>query len=386
MKILMIHNMYQQAGGENKVFELESELLERRGHEVRQLVVDNDHIEGFSGRLKAALSVTYSNSSHRLMTEMLDKFKPDVAHVHNFFPVLTPSIFAACNQRNVPVVHTLHNFRLICPSALLMIDGKIYEKSVTGSAYWSVFRKAYRNSYLGTFAVARMIEYHKRHKTWHSAVDRFIALNKFAKAKFIEAGFPPEKIAIKPNFIRDPMEDPDSVSHGAGAGALFVGRLCEEKGIRTLIEAWQNVDYPLTIAGDGPLYDEYCGNGGNISLIGNKSYREISILMSKAAFIIMPSECYEGFPMVLLEAYAHGLPVLASDLGGLSELVLEGETGIKFPPGRSDVLASKVQSLIDDVPFRLCLGENGRKLYERKYTPEKNYAQLISLYEELANV
>jgi glycosyltransferase involved in cell wall biosynthesis len=183
------------------------------------------------------------------MIKALDKFRPNVVHVHNFFPVLTPSIFDACKQRNVPVVHTLHNYRLICPSALLMIDGEIYEKSVTGSAYWSIFKKAYRNSYLGTFAVARMIEYHKKRRTWHTSVDRFIALTKFAKDKFVEAGFPPEKIAVKPNFIRDPMNGQNSEDHEKRAGALFVGRLSEEKGIRTLIEAWKSVDYPLTIAG-----------------------------------------------------------------------------------------------------------------------------------------
>jgi glycosyltransferase involved in cell wall biosynthesis len=249
MKILMVHNQYQQAGGEDKVFELESELLESRGHEVCKLVVNNDHIKGILSKLKAAWSVTYSDKSRLLMIEALDKFNPNVVHVHNFFPILTPSIFDACKQRNVPVVHTLHNYRLICPSALLMIDGEIYEKSVTGSAYWSIFKKAYRNSYLGTFAVARMIEYHKKRRTWHTAVDRFIALTQFAKDKFTEAGFPPEKIAVKPNFIRDPMNGQNSEDHEKRAGALFVGRLSEEKGIRTLMEAWKSVDYPLTIAG-----------------------------------------------------------------------------------------------------------------------------------------
>jgi glycosyltransferase involved in cell wall biosynthesis len=385
MKIMMVHNQYQQAGGEDTVFELESELLESHGHEVRKLVVDNDHIQGFPAKLKAALSVTYSDSSRLLMMGELDKFDPNVVHVHNFFPVLTPSIFNACKQLNVPVVHTLHNYRLICPSGILMIDGEIYERSVTGSAYWSVLKKAYRNSYLGTLAVARMVEYHKKFRTWHTAVSRFIALTQFAKDKFIEAGFPSGKITVKPNFICDPMDGQDTVNHDHRAGALFVGRLCEEKGIRTLMEAWRSVDYPLTVAGDGPLYNECYCSSGNINFVGNKSYKEISTLMNKAAFLVMPSEWYEGLPMVLVEAYAHGLPVIASDLGGLSELVLEGETGTKFPPGQSDVLASKACSLIGDITLRSSLGENARKLYERKYTPEKNYSQLIGLYEELAD-
>jgi glycosyltransferase involved in cell wall biosynthesis len=320
-----------------------------------------------------------------MMLEELEKFKPDIVHVHNYFPILTPSIFDACNVAHVPVVHTLHNYRVICPSAILMLDGKIYEKSVSGSAYWSVLKKAYRNSYLGTYAVARMIEYHKKHRTWHTSVSRFIALTHFAKAKFVEAGFPPEKITVKPNFVYDPLAGQELVGQGDRVGALFVGRLSEEKGIRTLVNAWKRLDHPLTVAGDGPLYKEFCRSVDNINFVGNISGEEISTLMSQAAFIVMPSEWYEGFPMVLLEAYAHGLPVIASDLGGLSELVHERVTGLKFSPGKSEALASKVQSLIDDNTLRSIMSGNARKLYEREYTPEKNYSQLLGLYKELIN-
>ena len=381
LRILQMHNRYQQAGGEDMVVEAERSVLRARGQVVELLEKDNHTISGIKQRLVTAVDAPYSNTSRQEVKRALLQYSPDVVHVHNFFPLLTPSVYDACREAGVPVVQTLHNYRLICPGALLMRGGRVCEDCVNGSAYQSVLHGCYRGSRLGTLAVARMVEFHRKRRTWHDKVDRFIALTEFAKSKYIEAGFPREKIAVKPNFVSDaPIEGKEN-DWQERAGALFVGRLSAEKGVTTLLRAWEQSDIPLRIVGDGPLRGivERGGNG-LVTPMGQLPSGEVGIEMRKARFLVMPSECYEMFGLVIIESYSNGLPVIASRLGSMAELVEDGVTGLHFEPGDADDLAAKVKWLADRPDLCRRMGENARRVYEEKYTPQRNYEILMTIY------
>ncbi|MEY3789067.1 MAG: hypothetical protein RLZ75_3275, partial [Pseudomonadota bacterium] len=226
MKILFIHNYYQYAGGEDNVVSAELNLLSANGHQVELWSVDNKDLpSGLRAKISTALNTTYSQSSKQTALTKLRAFKPDVVHVHNFFPQLSPSIYDACLELNIPVVQTLHNYRLMCPGAMLMRNGKICEQCVTGSPYQAVLHRCYKGSSVGSLVVANMVATHRKLGTWQHKVTRYIALTHFAKAKFIEAGFPADKIAVKANFVNDPLQGITPLERITPSFGLFVGRL-----------------------------------------------------------------------------------------------------------------------------------------------------------------
>lgn len=378
MKILQVHNDYQLKGGEDRVLYNEHDLLKEHGEEPRIFMVTNDDITTFSLRVRIALTAHYSKRSKKIITKQIEQFKPDIVHVHNFFPRLTPSIYDACIEANVPIVQTLHNYRLLCPGGFLLRENKICEKCVTKSPYNAVIHRCYRDSYIGSLFVAHMVSFHRRKKTWLNKVDQFITLTNFARNKFIEAGFPKEKLSVKPNFNVN-MEYKEVIRCKQ---ALFVGRLSPEKGISLLIDGWKNIDYKLDVAGDGPLLPKK-NNINNINFLGRQSREQVSKLMVKSSFLILPAISYEGFPMVIAEAFSYGLPVICSRLGGMAEIVEDDVTGLHFEAGNSDDLAEKVNYLINNPDKCKLLGENARKVYLEKYTPQKNYKMLINIYREV---
>jgi len=383
MRILFVHNAYQQIGGEDAVVQKEVELLKHNGSDVYLLRLSNDNINGFFSRLKTALDVKYSYSSRELLHREIRRYQPDVVHVHNFFPLLSPSIYDACTDNSVPVVQTLHNYRTICPGALLMRNGNICEKCINGSPYNAVLYSCYRDSMLGSLIVSRMVAYHRNHSTWQEKVDRFIVLTEFARQKFIQANFPSNKIAIKPNFTNCEVSEAKFFDENKFK-ALFVGRLSHEKGVSTLLSAWKKISLPLLIIGDGPLLENVKNSGlDTVIASGLLSSSEVSIKMSKASFLIMPSEWYEGFPMVLVEAFSHGLPVIASRLGGMAEIVEDGVTGLHFEAGNSDDLADKVLWLQNHPEECKEMGDNARRAYQEKYTSEINNKLLMQIYQEV---
>jgi glycosyltransferase involved in cell wall biosynthesis len=383
VKVLLVHNLYQQAGGEDTVVSGEKGLLEANGDEVRLFTVANTDVKGVLARVRTALSVAYSSSAHRMVAVEIASFQPDIVHVHNFFPLLTPSVYDACSNAEIPVVQTLHNFRTICPGAFLSRNGEVCEVCLTGSPYRAVLHRCYRNSRSGSLAVARMVAYHCKRGTWQHKVDRFIALTEFAKTRFVAAGFPPGKIAVKPNYTQNPS--PAFIS-GLRQGALFVGRLSPEKGIATLLTAWRHLNVSIRFAGDGPLADNVrLSSMSNVVCLGKLSKDELAAEMHRAAFLVMPSEWYEGFPMVLVEAFAYGLPVIASRMGSMAEIVADGVTGLHFEAGNANDLAVKVRWAAEHPEEMRAMGENARREYERKYTPEVNHRQLKAIYDEAIN-
>jgi glycosyltransferase involved in cell wall biosynthesis len=381
MRVLLLHNRYRQAGGEDIVVRAERELLEKYGHEVDLLEADNSEIAGLAGRVRAALGTIYSPAAKRQVDARIARFRPNVVHVHNFFPLLSPSIYYACREASVPVVQTLHNYRLICPNAQLLRDGHVCEDCLGKIVPWpGVLHACYRGSRVGSAAVAAMIGMHRRMGTWKNAVDVFIATTDFSRNKLIEGGLPAEKIAVKPNFV----DDPGRVGDGCGGFALFVGRLSPEKGISTLISAWESAKsgIPLKIAGDGPLAEGIARSAARerIEYLGAQPREKIQALMRDAAFLVFPSIWYEGLPMVIVEAFSVGLPVITSNLGSMASLVEHGRTGLHFGPGDARDLATKIEWAVGHPEEMARMRGEARAEYLAKYTPERNYEMLMEIY------
>jgi glycosyltransferase involved in cell wall biosynthesis len=387
MKILTVHAFYQQPGGEDVVFEVEGRLLSRYGHDVVKLTENNASIQtdSISQSLNLAFRTTWSRTSYHKLADVISHFRPDVAHFHNTFPLISPSVYYACKRAGVPVVQTLHNYRLFCPKASFFRKGRPCEECLDHGLARSVRHGCYRDSRAATAVVASMLSVHRLLRTWADAVDRYVVLSSFARDKFIQAGLPASKMIVKPNFLE---AEPALGAHSGGY-ALFVGRLTEEKGIATLLEAWTQLsEIALVIAGQGPMQPQIEQHvrqqtPGNVRYAGHVSREEISRLMKDASFLIFPSCWYEGFPMTIIEAYACGTPVIASRLGAMAEIVDDGRTGLHFTPGDADDLARKVEWASAHPKEMRDMGRNARTEYETKYTAERNYKLLLDIYQQV---
>ena len=387
MKILLVHNFYQQPGGEDVVFRVEKELLTKNGHTVLSYTDHNDRVNQLS--LLSKLSNTfYSTSTFNKISDILISEQPDIVHCHNTFPLISPSVYYACHAANIPVVQTLHNFRLKCLNALLFRENRVCEDCLGKfMALKGIRHKCYRDSLAQSTVTALMLSGHKLVNTWKNKVDQYIALTEFAKQKFIESGLPEEKIVVKPNFIDDPISQHQLENTGKPNQqfGFFVGRLSEEKGIRDLVAAHQQPNnIEIQVAGDGPLktfledkQSEY------IKYLGRLNKEQVIQKMQEAAYLIFPSTWYEGFPMVLVEALACGLPVIASKLGSMAEIIQDGYTGLHFTPGDAEDLAAKIRWANEHPEEMAQMGRNARKEYEAKYTVERNYEMLMGIYERV---
>ena len=386
MRILLLHNYYQHSGGEDAVVEQEKTLLQIKGHEVRLLSSDNNSITGRYTQIASALNATYSRESRVRVENEISAFRPDVAHVHNFFPLLSPSVYYACRATGTPVVQTLHNFRLICPNGLLLRKAKPCEDCVGKAVPWpGVVHGCYRDSRLATAAVAAMTAGHWLCGTW-SKVNAYIALTNFARQKLIDGGLPIDRLFVKPNFIL-----PGSVgTRTPGGFALFVGRLSPEKGLSTLFAAWRRMapERKLKIAGDGPLDSLLRASveeSNNVEFLGYSDGNDVLTLMLQASFLIVPSECYEGFPRVIAEAFAQGLPVLGSRLGSIQELIEQRRTGMLFEPGNAESLAETAEWLFTHSTELEQMSAAARLEFDQKYTADRNYSLLMEIYEQALN-
>lgn len=387
MKVLLLHNRYQIAGGEDVVVQTEKALLKANGHDVTLLETNNDNIVGPLEKAKAATNAIYSRSSKQLVRAEVASFLPDLVHVHNFFPLLSPSVYYACREAGVPVVQTLHNYRLLCPSqgGIFLRKGEVCEDCLGKFFPWpGIVHSCYRNSKAGTTVHAMMLSLHRGLQTWTTMVDVYIALTEFARQKFIQGGLPAEKIVVKPNFA---YPDP-SQGKGQGGYALFVGRLSPEKGLETLLTAWERIGrrMPLKIVGDGPLADMVASATQKlkgVEWLGRQPKEQVLALMKEAQVLVFPSIWYEGFPMVIVEAYAVGLPVIASDLGSTSSLIDHGRTGLHFRPSDPEDLAAKVEWTLTHPAELAQMRRKARSEFDSKYTAERNYQMLMDIYERV---
>lgn len=389
MKILVIHNRYQHRGGEDVACEAETRLLQTAGHAVIQYVRSNTELNdgSFLHYLSAAAGTVWSRHSYRELRELLFREKPDIAHFHNTFPLISPSAYYACADAGVPVVQTLHNYRLICPNAYFLRNGRVCQQCLGRTVPWpGVLHACYRQSRPASAVVATMLAAHHIFQTWQNQVAAYIALTEFARQKFIAGGLPAEKVFVKPNFVeRDPGPQPQQIS---GDYALYVGRLSDEKGIRPLLAAWAQLrqEIPLKIAGDGPLREELALELSRVSAaravrwLGAVPQSEILGLMRGARFLVVPSICFENFPLAIAEAFASALPVIASRLGAMAEIVADGETGLHFAPGDPNDLAAKAEWAWTHPGEMAAMGLRARAVFEEKYSPASALGNLESIY------
>jgi glycosyltransferase involved in cell wall biosynthesis len=381
--IVLVHNHYQQSGGEDQVFAAETALLEAYGHRVLRYTVHNDQAANLNS-LTLASSTVWNGEVYRELRALIRKEQPQVVHFHNTFPLISPAAPHAAKAEGVPVVQTLHNYRLLCPNALFFRNGGVCEDCLGKSIPWpGVAHACYRESRAASGVVAGMLTVHRALDTWRRSVDAFIVLTGFARQKFIQGGLWPEKVIVKPNFVHP---DPGSGS-GQGGYGLFIGRLSPEKGVNTLLAAWEKRGHhniPLKIVGDGPLAGRVAKatqNLKNVVLLGRQTKDQVLALMKNARVLLFPSRCYEGLPMAIVEAYAVGLPVIASDLGGMSSLVEHGRTGLHFRPGDSEDLAEQVKWVLSNPAKLARMRWEARAEFEATYTAEENYQRLMQIYE-----
>lgn len=386
MRVLVAHNYYQQPGGEDTVFAAETELLRRYGHEVVEYTERNESIKSMNiGAV--ALNMIWSLSSKKKIIEILDRTKPDVAHFHNTFLLISPSAYYACKDRNVPVVQSLHNPRLLCPAGNFYRDGRVCEDCVGKTPPWpGVLHGCYRSSRTQTALVATMLTLHRMLRTWDRVIDAYIVFTEFYKKKFIEGGLPSEKITLKPHFV-DP--DPGCRNGQRGEYALYIGRLEGVKGVNTLLKAWRhNTNVPLKIRGDGNLLPEvanYINRNRlkSVEIVRRLNRTDLNKLIKNARFLVWPSEgYYETFGLVAIESFACGVPVIASRAGALAENVTDGYTGLHFTPGDTDDLSAKVNWAWNHPEEMALMGRAARREYETNYSSEKNYRILLGIYEK----
>jgi glycosyltransferase involved in cell wall biosynthesis len=392
LKVLLAHNFYGSTApsGENSVYLAEKELLKSHGHSIIEFSRHSDEIRnrGFIGKLQGGLATPWNPFTAQKIRQLLKTEKPDILHVHNTFPLLSPSIFHAVKEFPTATVFTLHNYRIFCAAAILMQNTHPCSECLEKQSVFPALKYGcYRESRLATLPMIAMIGLHRRMKTWQKHVDAFITLSDFQRNKLIEFGLPSEKIHIKPHFYpQPPSPRPWSKRQQK---VVFIGRLGAEKGLHVLLDAWKNWGEsapPLEIIGEGPerIKIEKFIKGNRIDcrvvLMGQLPFVQTQERLAEASLLILPSLCFEGFPMVIREAFALGVPVAASRIGAIPCIIREGVNGVMFTPGDSTDLLKMVKPLWGNSVKLSDLGEAARKEFEEKYTSDKNYDLLMEIY------
>lgn len=393
MRLLLAHNFYKSAipSGENQVFDAERKMLIGNGHILEKLTRHSDEIraKGTAGVIQGALATPWNPWMAKAIRKKAEEFKPDVIHVHNTFPLLSPAIFHAIGKRAARVL-TLHNYRLFCPSAIPMRDGNVCTECLDKrSPLPAMIHGCYRGSRAATLPLAFSVGLHRAFGTWTKQVDAFICLSEFQRELMIEAGLPREKVHVKPNFYPG---NPDVVAWPERKPyVVFAGRLTAEKGVINLLRAWQlwGAGAPeLHLVGNGELRGELerMAEGLPVRFLGQVSAEDAQAQIANARLLVLSSECFEGFPMVVREAFAFGTPAAVSDLGPLSTIVEHGKSGIVFQPANPQSLLQEVRTAWDTPGLLERLGQGARAEFESKYTEEANYATLMEIYRKAIEV
>jgi glycosyltransferase involved in cell wall biosynthesis len=387
MRVLQIHNKYKLAGGEDVLFESENSLLVANGHTVEKLYFDNKEISASpAGKLKAGIQSLYNFTSEKIVQKSIDTFKPEIIHVQNFFPILSPAVFFVANRNNIPIVATINNYRLICSNAILYRDNHVCEDCIKKVfPLDGIVHKCYHGSGIQSAGVTLMSSFHKVIGTWQNRVDKFIiAMTDFGKEVFITSSLklPREKCVLKPNFVFD-----------AGVGEniredfyIFFARLTEEKGVNVLLDSLKHYHYRLKIVGDGPLKDRVLDaikDYPNVEFLGFQKLDFVMSEVKKSKAVIMPSTWYEALPLSVLGTLSTGTPTIISDLPPFRELITSEYDGFHFKTGSPEDLAATIKYFDDSAEEHKLMYGNARQTYLDKYTPQKNYEMLIKIYEEV---
>jgi glycosyltransferase involved in cell wall biosynthesis len=383
VRILIIHNRYQQKGGEDTTFEQELELL-CQTELVKPLLFKNH--SGWKGAIQFVLFIWNIFAASKVKKN-IRQFNPDVIHVHNWHYAIGPLVIRTARKKKIPVVLTVQNYRLLCPSATLLVKGKLFLKSIYSSFPWKAVRqKAYRDSYVLTFWLSFVIWFHRKIGTWRM-VDRYILQTEMAKKVFIASsmGIPDSQFTVKPNFIKDPGSSLEKREEYY----LYIGRLSDEKGINLLLNVFKGKKYRLCIGGDGPLKEmvlKVSGEYPNIIYLGHLSAEKVRDMMARSSVMVFPSIWYEGMPLTLIESLATGTPIIASNLGAMSSMIKDGFNGLHFTAGNFEELSEKIdiwEALSENVKQQYY--KNARIEYENIYTPDRNRQLLIEIYHSVIN-
>lgn len=378
MKILQVHNTYTSKTGEETVVEEEKRILEKHGHEVIQFVKDNSDLGAFSltQKLKMYGSLLSSKTIATELADHIDAEQPDVCHVHNTFPIITPVVYEVCQAKKLPVVQTLHNYKMVCTNSIMFREGQVCEECLGKNLYNSIKFKCYRNSYLATAAQAHVIQYHRNKGTWQHQVDRYVCLTHFQKDKLIYGGLPADKVTVKPNFIGHsglPVVQEDFF--------LFVGKIGDYKGLQDLLYLFRHNSHSKFILIGNSEEPEQFDEFNNVVYLGEQGTDVVLDHMRRCKAVIFPSLNYEGMPMVILEAFSHKKPVISRDRGAMSSMIEAGYNGLKYE--ELDDLVDAVKQFEEDGALVDELGENAYTEYLEKYSEEQGYQNLVNLYEEL---
>jgi glycosyltransferase involved in cell wall biosynthesis len=384
----MVHNRYRFRGGEDVSTEAETAILRQHGHNVVSFTRDNRDIPeltalgwgkvGPSVRLGA--KTVWARSVYREVKDLLRRQSFDIVHVQNSFPQISPSVLYAARSAGVAVVQSLRNYRLVCAKGTFYRDDSVCELCMGRAIATPALRyECYQDDRIATGAVVALQSIHRMAGSWDRSVSVYIALSRFAARKHIEGGVPADRVVVKPNFL---AEDPHP-GIGDRSGFVYVGRLSEEKGINTMIEAWESISAPLTIIGDGPLADwvgRRAAQNPHIEFLGPRANAEAVEALGSARAALVPSQWHEPFGRGVIEAYARATPVIAARMGALGELVEDGRTGILFEPGDAADLARAV-ARVEGASDPSIMSRAARVEFEAKYTADANYPQLMAIYD-----
>lgn len=377
MKILVVHNAYHYRGGEDTLVDAEMAMLRHHGHEVLPYRRDNAELNGMPSAIAAAGALWCWRTVDDLR-RLHRRFRPDLIHAHNIFPLISPSLYGVARQLGIPVVQTLHNFRLICPQAMLVREGKVCTECVGRLPWRAVLHRCYRGSFAQTAVASTMLSMHRMLGSWSRGVSRYIVLNRSSRDLFVSGGLPPAKLRIKPNFV----ESSGMPQWTQREGGLFIGRLSPEKGLATLARALQSLpDTTLDVYGKGPLQSMVEQTAG-LRYRGYLSSQQLRQRMQRAAYLVMPSTGMESFGLAAIEAFACGVPVIASRQGGLGELVTHGKNGLLVEPGDPAALADAIAHAQAHPEQMRSMGIDAYQTWRTHYTPERNYELLMRIYDE----
>ena len=377
MKILVAHNAYHYRGGEDTLVDAEIAMLRGHGHEVLLYRRDNAELDGIAPA-RAAAGALWSFRTVDDLRALHRRFRPDLIHAHNIFPLISPSLYGIARELGIPVVQTLHNFRLICPQAMLVREGRACTDCVGHLPWRAVLHRCYRGSFAQTAVTATMLAVHRKLGSWTMGVSRYIVLNRSSRDLFISGGLPAAKLRIKPNFV----ESSGMPQWTQRAGGVFIGRLSPEKGLATLARALQSLpDTTIDVYGKGPLQAMVERTAG-LNYRGFLSSQQLRQCMQRAAYLVMPSTGMESFGLAAIEAFACGVPVIASRQGGLGELVSHGKNGLLVEPGDPASLAAAIAHAQAHPEQMRRMGIDAYQTWRTHYTPERNYELLMRIYDE----
>jgi len=382
LPVMHVHNAYQQLGGEDRSTQAEVDMFRNRGHQVAYFKVSNDQVDRMSP-LQLAASTLWNRSSYAQLRRAIRSTGAKVIHFHNTLPIISPSAYYAAKAEGVAVVQTLHNYRPHCINGLFLRDGKVCTVCAGKRLPLAgIKHKCYRGNLIASLGVTATQTIHGAAGTWARNVDAFIAISGFAKDRFVGLGMPAWRVFHKPQpIVPDLGPVPSTRSYG-----LFVGRLAPEKGVETLLKAATRLkaNQRLVLVGEGPLLGrvrEVAAQHPNVECWGGQSPERVMELMGEARFVVMPSEWFETFGRVAVEAFSRATPVIATKIGAVAELVDEGKSGMYVEPGRPEALASVMAWAFEHPTEMAEMGRYARHVFDQRYAEDKNYANLLSIYE-----